>query len=160
MHLLSAETDYWPFVRWGDSFVDPQLLGAAIPTHSEPAKASQLGDGRIQSRAPRERVSSKSMIFGSSNLTMRVRRPALDPVVGPLAETGDVAARSPKEGSYMRKAKTVRIAGFFGALCASAALVGFSVAGTGAYFTRQPLELDHRLHRSDQGDGVARTARR
>lgn len=35
----------------------------------------------------------------------------------------------------MRKAKTVRIVGFFGALCASAALVGFSVAGTGAYFS-------------------------
>jgi hypothetical protein len=35
----------------------------------------------------------------------------------------------------MRKAKTVRIAGFFGALCASAALVGFSVSGTGAYFS-------------------------
>jgi hypothetical protein len=35
----------------------------------------------------------------------------------------------------MRKAKTVRIAGFFGALCASAALVGVSVSGTGAYFT-------------------------
>jgi hypothetical protein len=35
----------------------------------------------------------------------------------------------------MRKAKTVRIAGFFGALCASVALVGFSVAGTGAYFS-------------------------
>ena len=35
----------------------------------------------------------------------------------------------------MRKAKTVRLAGFFGALCASAALVGVSVSGTGAYFT-------------------------
>lgn len=35
----------------------------------------------------------------------------------------------------MRKAKTVRIAGFLGAVCASAALVGLSVTGTGAYFT-------------------------
>jgi hypothetical protein len=35
----------------------------------------------------------------------------------------------------MRKAKTVRIGGFVGALCASAALVGFGVSGTGAYFT-------------------------
>jgi hypothetical protein len=35
----------------------------------------------------------------------------------------------------MRKAKALRIAGFVGALCASAALVGTSVAGTGAYFT-------------------------
>lgn len=35
----------------------------------------------------------------------------------------------------MRKAKAVRLAGFFGALCASAALVGVSVSGTGAYFT-------------------------
>jgi hypothetical protein len=35
----------------------------------------------------------------------------------------------------MRKAKALRIAGFVGALCASAALVGTSVAGTGAYFS-------------------------
>lgn len=35
----------------------------------------------------------------------------------------------------MRKAKALRVAGFVGALCASAALVGTSVAGTGAYFT-------------------------
>lgn len=35
----------------------------------------------------------------------------------------------------MRKAKAIRVAGFVGALCASAALVGTSVAGTGAYFT-------------------------
>ena len=41
----------------------------------------------------------------------------------------------------MRKAKTVRIAGFFGALCASAALVGYSVAGTGAYFSDNPNSI-------------------
>jgi hypothetical protein len=35
----------------------------------------------------------------------------------------------------MQKAKAVRIAGFFGALCASAALVGAAATGTGAYFT-------------------------
>ena len=35
----------------------------------------------------------------------------------------------------MRKATTVRIAGFIGALCASGALVAASVSGTGAYFT-------------------------
>jgi hypothetical protein len=35
----------------------------------------------------------------------------------------------------MQKAKAVRIAGFFGALCASAALVGVAATGTGAYFT-------------------------
>lgn len=35
----------------------------------------------------------------------------------------------------MQKAKAVRIAGFFGALCASAALVGVAAGGTGAYFT-------------------------
>jgi hypothetical protein len=35
----------------------------------------------------------------------------------------------------MPRARTVRLAGFVGALCASAALVGFSVTGTGAYFT-------------------------
>lgn len=35
----------------------------------------------------------------------------------------------------MRKAKALRITGFVGALCASAALVGTSVSGTGAYFT-------------------------
>jgi hypothetical protein len=35
----------------------------------------------------------------------------------------------------MRKGKALRIAGFAGALCASAALVATSVSGTGAYFT-------------------------
>jgi hypothetical protein len=35
----------------------------------------------------------------------------------------------------MGKAKALRITGFFGALCASAALVGFAATGTGAYFT-------------------------
>jgi predicted ribosomally synthesized peptide with SipW-like signal peptide len=40
-----------------------------------------------------------------------------------------------KEKPLMRKAKAVRVAGFFGALCASAALVGVAAGGTGAYFT-------------------------
>ena len=35
----------------------------------------------------------------------------------------------------MNKKTGIRVAGFAGALCASAALVGISVAGTGAYFT-------------------------
>ena len=35
----------------------------------------------------------------------------------------------------MHKAKAVRIAGFVGALGASALLVGFAVNGTGAYFS-------------------------
>jgi hypothetical protein len=35
----------------------------------------------------------------------------------------------------MRKSKAVRVAGFVGALGASAALVGFAATGTGAYFT-------------------------
>ncbi|MDQ1733907.1 MAG: hypothetical protein QOH56_158 [Pseudonocardiales bacterium] len=35
----------------------------------------------------------------------------------------------------MRKAKAVRITGFVGALCVSAALVGAAAQGTGAYFT-------------------------
>ena len=35
----------------------------------------------------------------------------------------------------MHKAKALRVAGFFGALCASAALVGVAAGGTGAYFT-------------------------
>lgn len=35
----------------------------------------------------------------------------------------------------MEKKKVVRLAGFVGALCASATLVGMSVSGTGAYFT-------------------------
>src|SRR4051812_13993572 len=35
----------------------------------------------------------------------------------------------------MRKGKALRITGFFGALCASATLVGFAATGTGAYFT-------------------------
>jgi hypothetical protein len=39
------------------------------------------------------------------------------------------------KGNSMRNKKAVRIAGFAGALCASAALVGVAVQGTGAYFT-------------------------
>jgi hypothetical protein len=35
----------------------------------------------------------------------------------------------------MRKSRAVRVAGFVGALGASAALVGFAASGTGAYFT-------------------------
>jgi hypothetical protein len=35
----------------------------------------------------------------------------------------------------MRKSKAVRVAGFVGAIGASAALVGFAATGTGAYFT-------------------------
>ncbi len=35
----------------------------------------------------------------------------------------------------MQKKKAIRLAGFVGALCASATLVGLSVSGTGAYFT-------------------------
>lgn len=35
----------------------------------------------------------------------------------------------------MRKKKIIRLGGFIGALCASAALVGFSASATGAYFT-------------------------
>jgi hypothetical protein len=35
----------------------------------------------------------------------------------------------------MPRAKVLRITGFFGALCASAALVGAAATGTGAYFT-------------------------
>ncbi|HET8583717.1 MAG TPA: hypothetical protein VFL65_10710 [Jatrophihabitans sp.] len=35
----------------------------------------------------------------------------------------------------MQKKKAARLAGFIGALCASGALVGIGVAGTGAYFT-------------------------
>ncbi len=35
----------------------------------------------------------------------------------------------------MQKKKAFRLAGFAGALCASAALVSLSVSGTGAYFT-------------------------
>lgn len=35
----------------------------------------------------------------------------------------------------MQKKKAARLVGFVGALCASGALVGFSVSGTGAYFT-------------------------
>jgi hypothetical protein len=55
------------------------------------------------------------------------------PVLGALA----VRATLPDHlrSSHMPRARTVRLAGFVGALCASAALVGFSVTGTGAYFT-------------------------
>jgi hypothetical protein len=35
----------------------------------------------------------------------------------------------------MRKSRAVRVAGFVGALGASAALVGFAATGTGAYFS-------------------------
>ena len=35
----------------------------------------------------------------------------------------------------MRKSRAVRVAGFVGALGASAALVGFAASSTGAYFT-------------------------
>lgn len=35
----------------------------------------------------------------------------------------------------MRHAKTLKVAGFATALCASVALIGFAAAGTGAYFT-------------------------
>lgn len=35
----------------------------------------------------------------------------------------------------MKKSKAIRLAGFVGALCASGALLGTSIAGTGAYFT-------------------------
>ena len=35
----------------------------------------------------------------------------------------------------MQKKKAVRLAGFVGAVCATGALVGFGVSGTGAYFT-------------------------
>lgn len=35
----------------------------------------------------------------------------------------------------MQRSKALKLTGFAGALCASAALVGFSVSGTGAYFT-------------------------
>ncbi|MCW2545853.1 MAG: hypothetical protein JWN96_313, partial [Mycobacterium sp.] len=38
-------------------------------------------------------------------------------------------------GQPMRKSKAIRVAGFVGALGASAALVGFAATGTGAYFT-------------------------
>ena len=38
-------------------------------------------------------------------------------------------------GQPMRKSKAVRVAGFVGALGASAALVGFAATGTGAYFS-------------------------
>jgi hypothetical protein len=38
-------------------------------------------------------------------------------------------------GYLMRKSRAVRVAGFVGALGASAALVGFAASGTGAYFT-------------------------
>ena len=40
-----------------------------------------------------------------------------------------------KWGYFMRKSRAVRVAGFVGALGASAALVGFAASGTGAYFT-------------------------
>ena len=35
----------------------------------------------------------------------------------------------------MKKSKALRLAGFAGALCASGALLGTSISGTGAYFT-------------------------
>ena len=55
----------------------------------------------------------------------------------------------------MRKAKALRIAGFVGALGASAALITAAVQGTGAYFTDSHNGDDQRLDRPRQGDDHA-----
>ena len=50
------------------------------------------------------------------------------------ANRHDQVAASPS-GDTLQKKKLARLGGFVGALCASGALVGFAVSGTGAYFT-------------------------
>ena len=54
-------------------------------------------------------------------------------------------------GYLMRKSRAVRVAGFVGALGASAALVGFAASGTGAYFTDSHIGHDQCLDRLGQG---------
>lgn len=52
----------------------------------------------------------------------------------------------------MNKSKSIRLAGFVGALCVSGALIGVAVSGTGAYFT------DSHSGEIDAGTGHVRVA--
>jgi hypothetical protein len=57
----------------------------------------------------------------------------LDESVDTPRQTG--AGSLVSQGETVKKSKAIRLAGFAAALCASGALIGTSISGTGAYFT-------------------------